>query len=128
MNPYERRGSGVEAEAATAKIGNMDNAKAGFNMRGAEAEWQAKVARITPHPHPHPRPRSVERFMPSPPNFRGGKGAWLSSHRNPAKTSGGLDKADYERLTHLLSQSRILYDASYIRLRYALCWGRFFMI
>ena len=36
MNPYAGRGSGAEAEAeaAAAKIGNKENVKASFHMRG----------------------------------------------------------------------------------------------
>ena len=54
--------------------------------------------------------------MPLPRDFRGGKGAWLNSCQNLAKMSGGLSKAQYERLIHLASQNRILYDATYVRL------------
>ena len=38
MNPYAWHSNGMEVEMATAKIGNRENAKAGFHMFGAEAE------------------------------------------------------------------------------------------
>ena len=44
------------------------------------------------------------RFMPPPPrDFRGRKGAWLSSRQNSAKRSGGPNKAGYEKFIHLVS-------------------------
>ena len=33
------------------------------------------------------------------------KGAWLSSRKNQTKMSGGLEKTDYERLIHPVSQN-----------------------
>ena len=69
--------------------------------------WQAEAVRIPPPP-------SGERFMPLPRDLRGGKGARLSSRQNSTKKSGGLNKAEYERLIHLVSQNRFLYDATCI--------------
>ena len=66
--------------------------------------------------------------MPRPRDFRGGKGAWLSSRQNPAEMSGGLSKAKYERLNYLVSQNTILYDGTCIRLCYAPSCSRFFMM
>ena len=45
VNPYARRGSGAEVKAAAEKNGNMENVKAWFHMRGAEAKRQAEAAR-----------------------------------------------------------------------------------
>ena len=46
-----------------------------------------------------------EQFMPRLRDFRSRKGAWLGSHQNLAKMSGGLQKTDSERLIHLVSQN-----------------------
>ena len=48
---------------------------------------------------------SGERFMPPPQDFRSIKRTWLGSGQNQAKMSGGLDKTDYERLNHLVSEN-----------------------
>lgn len=41
---------------------------------------------------------SGERFIPPLLDFCGGKGVWLISHQNSASMSGGLNKAEHERL------------------------------
>ena len=38
------RGSGMEVEAAMAKIGNMENARTLCRTLGVETEWHAKAA------------------------------------------------------------------------------------
>ena len=81
-------------------------------MRGAEAERQAKTAPISPLPPA----RGGGGFMPPPLVFHAGRGTWLISFQYPAEMSGGLDKAAYEKLIHLVSQNRILYDADCFRL------------
>ena len=38
-------------------------------------------------------------------DFQGGKRAWLGSCQNQAKVSAGLDKTDFGRLIHIVSQN-----------------------
>ena len=43
--------------------------------------------------------------MPQQRDFRGRKGALLSSHQNSDEMSGGLSKAGFEKLIHLVLQT-----------------------
>ena len=79
-------------------MGNLVHAKARFPISGADAERQAEAAQFF-------FPHSEERYMPPPRHFRSGKGAWLGSRQNPTKTSGCLDKIDYEKLIDIVSQN-----------------------
>ena len=72
-------------------------------MRGAEAERQAEAERNSPPPPP-PTPLGGT-IQAAAADLHSGKGAWLGSRQNLAKMSGGLDKTDYERLIHLVSQN-----------------------
>ena len=72
-------------------------------MHGAEAERQADAAQIfflfffsSALESDSCRRRGT---------FAAERGAWLGSRQNLAKMSGGLDKTDYERLIHLVSQN-----------------------
>ena len=60
-------------------------------------------------------PRSGERFMPPPWDFRGRKGAWLSSRQNSA-TILQVSIRPITRDICLVLQNWILYDAAYTRL------------
>ena len=64
-------------------------------MHGVEAERQQQIIFF----------RLGKWFMVPRWDFHSEKGAWLGSHQNQAKMSGGLDKTNQKRLIHLVSQS-----------------------
>ena len=66
---------------------------------GQRRKWQAEVAQILCSAGGRGASHTTAVGL------RSGKGAWLGSHQNPAKMSGGLDKTNQKRLIHLVSQS-----------------------